>query len=243
MSTVIASCRTAAACDRSCVTCGQTGKYVLLKDCSPAKTHAYLLLPASPIDETTQRIKIEGIESPEVLSPRLDDMWDRAWKESLNLHDTSLLPHSPARTGLAVNSTCGRTHTPLHIHISCVHADVQLCLACNRDRIASDLKRPSKLSLRGHHYEVVRVSGLTGKSSPFEFAERLATTAHQRGDESVAVIGSRNRGEYYVLDTYCHDGNPGHAETLLDQNCSDPALPWPQTPPLGKTTCDDDCFP
>jgi hypothetical protein len=35
----------------------------------------------------------------------------------------------------------------------------------------------------------------------------------------IAVIGSRKRDEYYVLDTTEKNGDGGHAEELLDQTC------------------------
>jgi hypothetical protein len=37
--------------------------------------------------------------------------------------------------------------------------------------------------------------------------------------QSIAVIGSRTAGVYYVLDTYHRGANPGAAEELLDQTC------------------------
>jgi hypothetical protein len=40
------------------------------------------------------------------------------------------------------------------------------------------------------------------------------------GDQSIAVIGSKTAGVYYLLDTYYVKGaNPGSAEELLDQTC------------------------
>jgi len=34
------------------------------------------------------------------------------------------------------------------------------------------------------------------------------------------VIGSNTPGTYYVLDTEAHGANPGAAEELLDQTCT-----------------------
>ena len=40
------------------------------------------------------------------------------------------------------------------------------------------------------------------------------------GDQSIAVIGSKTAGVYYVLDTYYVKGaNRGSTEELLDQAC------------------------
>jgi CDP-diacylglycerol pyrophosphatase len=245
MSPLVESCQSAAPCKPSCVRCGQTGKYVLVKDCDPNKSHAYLLMPTSHIDGIGE--EIGGIESPHVLSTPLEDMWDDAWKESLNSQETPLLQHSTATTGLAVNSTCGRSYQPLHIHISCVEPEVQKCLACNHDRIASGPATPSLLRLNGHIYAAVRVGDISGDHNPFRVVQRIPHVANHMDLQGVAVVGSTNAGEFYILDTYCQAGDRGHAERLLNQDCAEwtnrqATEPTAPVPP-GKMTCDDECFP
>jgi CDP-diacylglycerol pyrophosphatase len=67
-----------------------------------------------------------------------------------------------------------------------------------------------------HTYSVVKVRGLTGKSSPFEVVK--ATRGSEMERQGIAVIATDNPGEFYVLNTSEKDGG-GHAEELLDQRC------------------------
>ncbi len=68
--------------------------------------------------------------------------------------------------------------------------------------------------------EVVKVISLTGASSPFNLVKAIPGARGYTADQSIAVVGSRTSGWYYVLDAFSHGSDSGHAEELLDETCS-----------------------
>jgi CDP-diacylglycerol pyrophosphatase len=184
----------------------KTDEFIILKDNSPAKPRAYLIIPTA---------KVTGIEDPRIFAAPVALFWAYGWQEA-----GVYLKKPAAQTGLAINSEFGRTQNQLHIHISCVRPDVARVLAENAARIGSDPARPFALALGPHHhtYRAVETGSLTTRS-PFELAAAMPGAADDMKDQSIAVIGSAEPGLYYVLDTTHRADNPGTAEELLDQSC------------------------
>ena len=218
------NCRESRGCYSACRKSSPADQYVVIKDFRWTKNHAYLIIPS---------VQIKGIESSEIFDPPFVNLWEYGWDVSKACPGQSA-PH----TGLAINSACARTEQQLHIHISCVRSDVQRCLE-DKDRrgeISSQPKHPSRLPLGPWCtvYEVVKVRSLSDNDSPFKVVRHFPAVNDQNmADQSIAVVGSNQPENYYVLDTYRHGKNLGSAEELLNQSCSD----WQKPQPPSATSC------
>lgn len=203
-----ACCALSVASNPSCRLSEPRDGYVLLKDNSPRKPQSWLIVPAAPVS---------GIEDPAALSAPVADLFQ---------HGFALAAHTPGRpaadTALAINSQPGRTQDQLHIHISCVRPAVRQALLAAA--VPAWPAAPVAVSLppRGDSYQVVRIAGLGGASSPFRrVAERPgARGAAAMADESIAVIGTATSGEYFLVNRRSLPGRPAEAEELLDQTCA-----------------------
>jgi CDP-diacylglycerol pyrophosphatase len=180
--------------------------FIILKDNSPAKPAAYLIIPTT---------KVTGIEDRRIFLPPVADFWADGWQEA-----GVFLKRPAAETGLAINSEFGRTQNQLHIHISCVRRNVVRVLAAHAPNIGANPAQPVEVTLgpQDNLYRVVKTTSLT-KRNPFELVATMPGAADDMKDQSIAVIGSNEPGVYYVLDTRHHGSNPGAAEELLDQTC------------------------
>jgi CDP-diacylglycerol pyrophosphatase len=200
-------CATDVKSNPSCMYYSAAHKFVIIKDNDPQKPDAYLIVPTDPV---------KGIEDPQIFLAPVVDFWDYGWNEA-----ERYIKQSPDNTGLAINSAHGRTQNQLHIHISCVIPSVAAILASNDANIGSDPTHPWPQSLgpHGNPYEVMRVKSLATNGGPFTLVKMFPQAEGHMGDQSIAVIGSKTAGVYYVLDTYFHGPNLGAAEELLNQTC------------------------
>jgi CDP-diacylglycerol pyrophosphatase len=192
--------------NRGCRYYSRTDDFIILKDNSPAKPDAYLIIPTT---------KVTGIEDPHIFAPPVANFWVYGWRQA------QIYIKKPAiATGLAINSEFGRTQDQLHIHISCVRRDVVQTLAANGQKIGGDPGAPVALALGPQHnlYRAIKATSLVARS-PFELAASMPGAANDMAMQSIAVIGAGTPGVYYVLDTTHHGANPGAAEELLDQSC------------------------
>lgn len=192
--------------DSDCRYYSKTRDFIILKDNSPAKPAAYLIIPTT---------KVTGIEDPRIFLPPVADFWAYGWQQA------GIYLKKPAvETGLAINSEFGRTQNQLHIHISCVRQDVAQVLAENAARIHDNPADPIALALGPHSniYRAIEAASLTAKS-PFELVARMPGAAGDMKEHSIAVIGSTEPQVFYVLDTRHHGSNRGAAEELLDETC------------------------
>jgi CDP-diacylglycerol pyrophosphatase len=194
--------------DTGCRSYDAADEYIILKDNSPRKPAAYLIIPT---------IRVTGIEDKQIFLPPVVDFWNYAWQQA------QLLVKKPAADiGLAINSVRGRTQNQLHIHIACVLPAVARTLTDNAGRIGSRPATAIKLMLppAGDSYRVIKVSaGLSGADSPFNLVAAMPGAGGDMGAQSIAVVGSMMPGTYYVLDTSGQGASPGYAEELLDQTC------------------------
>jgi CDP-diacylglycerol pyrophosphatase len=182
-------------------------EFIILKDNSPVKPAAYLIIPT---------VKLTGIEDQQIFTPPFVDFWAYGWQQA-----QTYVKKPAAEIALAINSASGRTQNQLHIHIACVRPDVAQILASNAAKIESDSATALQLRLGpdDHAYRVIKVTGLTGAESPYDLVAAIPGAKADMADESIAVVGSPTPGSYYVLETYAHGTNPGSAEELLDQFC------------------------
>jgi CDP-diacylglycerol pyrophosphatase len=180
-------------------------QYILLKDNSPKKLAAYLIIPT---------VKLTGIEDPKIFAAPFADLWADAWRQA-----RVFVKKRAVDTALAINSVFGRTQNQLHLHIACVKPAVAKALADNDAKIGADPERPFALTLAENRYRVVRTASLSGVASPFELVRAMPDGRSDMADQSIAVVGSQKPGSFYVLDTWAEGANRGAAEELLDQYC------------------------
>jgi CDP-diacylglycerol pyrophosphatase len=200
-------CSKSLAGNRDCREYDPKYEYIILKDNAPTKPDSYMIIPTK---------KITGIEDREIFAMPFVDFWEYGWQRSRQY------PGKPAsRTAMAINSAHARTQEQLHIHISCVRPDVSKILEAQNKEIGTYPAEVVTLQLPPHNntYRVVKVTRLRGTESPYEVIQVIPGVQRNMGDQSIAVVGSQKRDEYYVLETYYHGADSGAAEELLDQTC------------------------
>jgi CDP-diacylglycerol pyrophosphatase len=192
--------------DSYCRYHSKTDGFIILKDNSPAKPDAYLIIPTT---------KVTGIEDREIFAPPVANFWAYGWQQA-RIH----LNKPAADTGLAINSEFQRSQDQLHIHISCLRRDVAQALAENDGAIGGNPAKPAEIPLGPENriYRVIRVTSLTAES-PFDLAAAMSGAKADMAAQSIAVVGSKTPGVYYVLNTQHEGPNPGTAEELLEQAC------------------------
>lgn len=202
--------------DKHCTLYNEQYKYIVAKDASPSKTKAYLIIPT---------IQMIGIESALTLNRPTLDMWQDGWAEARKY------PGYPeSQTGLAINSAISRNQDQLHIHMSCVNANV-LALLNGLKEISSNPSKPTQIPITlksgnrtsQHTYEAVLLKSLAGDSSPFKVMRLLPHASEHVKDQSFAIVkgrGAQSNNYYILLNTYASGSNPGEAKELLDQTCS-----------------------
>lgn len=109
----------------ACARVDVDGGYVVLKDNSPAKPYAFLLLPTD---------RLTGIEDARLWIVAGVNYWRAAYENWRYVEKVLKLPLLRTQVGFAANSIYGRTQDQLHIHITCIRPDVAATLA---DRIGT----------------------------------------------------------------------------------------------------------
>jgi len=202
-------------CETVALEAGAEKGFVILKDLVGAAQ--FLLIPTA---------RIPGIESPRLLEPETPNYWDAAWHARAYVEARAQQPLAREAVGMAVNSAAGRTQNQLHIHLSCVRPEIRRTLRLHEGNITDDW-RPLPVPLRGHTYQVRRVSAPElGEANPFKLlADGLPAARQQMGRYTLVVVGAafRDGREGFYLLTHpadLHAGDPGNGEELLDLDCS-----------------------
>ncbi|ARP84034.1 hypothetical protein CAL12_26605 [Bordetella genomosp. 8] len=94
--------------------------YVVLKDNSPAKPYAFLLLPTD---------RITGVEDPRLWMTGTPNYWRAAYENRGYVEKVLGMPLERTQIGFAANSVFGRTQDQFHIHVTCIRPDVAAALA------------------------------------------------------------------------------------------------------------------
>jgi CDP-diacylglycerol pyrophosphatase len=203
-----------APCSEVEISKGTGNGFAILKDNSPLKPHAYLLIP-------TQHIT--GIESPTILLPSVPNYFSDAWEKRAYLESRLRVPLAWDMVGLAVNSTNDRTQNQLHIHIDCIRADIRNILR-SREDVLDDRWTELKLAAPDHSYMIMKVvaDSLDGLN-PFRLLADGISGAKEHMDlETLVVVGAvfkdGNRG-FYLLSSRHGAGISAHGEDLLDPSC------------------------
>ncbi len=167
----------------------------------------FLLIPTATI---------RGIESPEARAPGAPNYFDAAWSARAAL--AGKIGHTVPRAAvaLAVNSIRSRSQDQLHIHVSCLRADVARALAGAAATIGSQW---GPLELDGYSYLAMRLMGeRLGVANPFrllawnlddagksmkEFTLLLAGFDFKEGPGFVLLAGHAVPGAELMLDPRC----------------------------------------
>lgn len=188
--------------------------FAILRD--PRGGAQFLLIPTT---------RIPGIESPIVRAPSTPNYFAIAWEARNHIEEALHMTIGRDEVGLAINSVVSRSQDQLHIHFSCIRADVQEALHNNESNIR-DRWTPFDVPLFGRYYMAVWVQGEhLGTLNPFRLlAERLPDAAKNMGDRTLVVVGftRRNGAKGFVIltDRFNKDaGDLANGEELLDHTC------------------------
>jgi CDP-diacylglycerol pyrophosphatase len=186
--------------------------FVVLKDRRGALQ--YLVLPAR---------RVTGIEDPALLAPDAGDYLADAWRERRWMDVSRGAPVPREDVALALNSAWSRSQDQLHVHVSCVRADLRARLQAI-DASIGTAWAPLPGGWRGHPYVVRRIvaesldgSGLLqelGREHPGEM-----------GRQAIAVVGARWQGRpsFWVLETHVDLGErwlAGIEGDVQDHDCA-----------------------
>jgi CDP-diacylglycerol pyrophosphatase len=169
--------------------------------------------------------RISGIESPIVRGPNATNYFASAWEVRTHIDDALHLSLPRDDIGLAVNSVASRSQDQLHIHFSCIRADVWEALHEHEGNIGNHWT-PFNVSLVGHRYIAMWVSGeRLSPHNPFRLlAEGLPDAMQDMGNRTLVVIGlTRTDGTkgFVILEDQVNKrrGDLAYGEELLDRAC------------------------
>lgn len=184
--------------------------FVLLKDIhGPLQ---YLLMPTA---------KMKGMESPELLQAQTPNFFWLAWqqREMMSVRRGSHVPDDVV--SLTINSTSGRTQNQLHIHISCLRADVRGQLNQYANTLSNQWQAFPE-SLAGNQYIARKVSAAEfSQRGPFiMLASQVSQAREHMGRYSLAMAKLAD-GDWVVLATERNllQLNLASAEQVQDHDC------------------------
>ena len=188
--------------------------FAILRD--PRGGTQFLLVPT---------IQISGIESPIVRGPNAMNYFASAWEARSHINDALHLTLPRDDVGMAINSSVSRSQDQLHIHFSCIRADVMEILHQD-EGIIGDQWAPFNVSLVGHRYKAMWVFGEhLSPHNPFRLlAEGLPEAMRDMRNRTLVVIGlTRTDGTkgFVILEDQVNIEHSDLAigEELLDNSC------------------------
>jgi CDP-diacylglycerol pyrophosphatase len=163
--------------------------------------------------------KIDGIESPAVLGDPMTNLWSEAWSERSRVVASAARPLAWNDIGMAVNSRRGRSQDQLHIHVDCVDPRLKQALASRASRLSSKWSSLEPGPWAGR-YRVKEIDAAGVDRNIFKLvADEIPGAKSRMARQSIAVVGiigpNGDRGFAVLANS---DG--GHAEELLDHDCS-----------------------
>jgi CDP-diacylglycerol pyrophosphatase len=188
--------------------------FAILRD--PRGGTQFLLIPTA---------RISGIESPIVRKLDATNYFAYAWEVRTNINEALRRDLPRDEIGLAINSGASRSQDQLHIHFSCVRAEVFETLHKNEKSIGNHWAR-FKIPLYGQHYTAMWVSGEDlSPYNPFRLlAEGLPNATLNMANRTLVVIGfTRSEGTpgFVILagELNVPNGDLANGEDLLDNSC------------------------
>jgi CDP-diacylglycerol pyrophosphatase len=133
-----------------------------------------------------------GVEDPRLLSDDAPPYWEQAWAAHRFMSELHGEAVPREAVSLAINSTWSRSEDQLHIHISCVRADIRARL------LSEDARLGASWSLldggwMGHTLWVRRIvaENLSGVDPFREVADHVPGARDSMGHFGIAVVGAR----------------------------------------------------
>lgn len=183
--------------------------YVVLKDRNGALQ--FLLIPVA---------KITGVESQKLLNPATSNFLAEAWRARHFMEEKRGAIIDDRVFSLAINSPLGRTQNQLHIHISCLRADIRQQLDALSPRLNA---RWQSLKLGSHDYQVRTITRDEFKrTSPFiRIANELPGAREDMGSYGIAIaVLADGRRVLMVVKRNLLLLNRASAEELQDHSCA-----------------------
>ncbi len=196
---------------------GEPRGYAVLKDLVGATQ--FLLIPTA---------RVAGIESPEILAADAPNYFADAWRARSYVEQRAGRGLPRDWMSLAINSSAARSQNQLHIHISCVRADVREALAAHARDIGPTWA-PLSVPLAGQSYRAMAVDGDELDVNPFRLLADGLGAGDSMGAQTLVVVGSTGadgRPGFVLLAGRADAATPGsgHGEDLQDHvACPPPA--------------------
>lgn len=188
--------------------------FAILRD--PRGGTQFMLIPTA---------RISGIESPVVRELDAANYFADAWEVRTNINEALRRDLPRDEIGLAINSGVSRSQDQLHIHFSCVQAEVFNTLHKYERSIGTRWAR-FRVPLYGQHYMAMWVSGEhLSPHNPFRLlAEGVPNATSNMADRTLVVIGfTRSEGTpgFVILagELNVPNGDLANGEELLDNSC------------------------
>ena len=196
------------------LTGGIENGFAILRD--PRGGSQFLLIPTT---------RISGIESPTLQGPNAANYFANAWEVRSLIDDALHLTLRRDDIGLAINSVVGRSQDQLHIHFSCIRADVSETLHKHEGNIGNQWA-PIDVTLVGQRYLAMWVPGEhLSPHNPFRLlAEGFPDAARDMGNRTLVVVGLTRAGRtkgFVILEDQVNKarGDLANGEELLDNSC------------------------
>jgi CDP-diacylglycerol pyrophosphatase len=167
--------------------------------------------------------RVTGIEDPALLAPDAGDYLADAWRERRWMDVSRGAPVPREDVALALNSAWSRSQDQLHVHVSCVRADLRARLRA-LDASIGTAWTPLADGWRGHPYVVRRIVADTLDGSAL-VRELGRAHAGEMGRQAIAVVGARWQGRpsFWVLETHVDLGDRwlgGVEGDVQDHDCA-----------------------
>jgi CDP-diacylglycerol pyrophosphatase len=133
-----------------------------------------------------------GVEDPRLLGEDAPPYWVRAWAARRFMSELYGSPVPREAVSLAINSTWSRSEDQLHIHVSCVRADIRAHLSSVGSTV-SESWAPLDGGWMGHPLWVRRIfaEDLSGVDPFRDVADHVPGARDSMGRFGIAVVGAR----------------------------------------------------
>jgi CDP-diacylglycerol pyrophosphatase len=156
----------------------------------------YLVMPTA---------RVAGIEDPQLLRPEAPPYFADAWRARHWMETTHGAPIPAEDAAIALNSAWSRSQDQLHLHVSCVRADLKARLKAV-SIAPSDTWAPLPGGWNGHAYLVRSVAAdtLDGIDPIRDVAAHVPGAAGEMGHQAIAVVGAAladGRRGFWLLES------------------------------------------
>lgn len=205
-------------------------KYPCLRVVGPSGgAWGYAVLQVSPTHLlTVPTNRVTGIEDPQVQGSAATGLWQAAWMAAADLSPAGAAQLPRSSIALAVNSAIGRSQDQLHIHTSCIRADVRGLLDKNQADISSKWA-PLPTKIDGLQYSAMRlVTPDLSNTNLFSLLDpSIKASPASMKLQTLVVVGAMFKdgtSGFYVLNNQAGRGNAAVGEQLLDKRCGNTRL-------------------